>query len=103
MYVIPQKSKSFVINVKSGGFVMTGLNAYLDLRLSGGPANTPVTLLLNVSGDGLTGSYSILGSEFPDSIVGICDAELRVTNGAGVLLFSLVAIDFVTIQAPITF
>jgi hypothetical protein len=45
----------------------------------------------------MTAQYATTGGEFPQS--GLCDAWLKVYNGAGILLYSLQAKGAVMIQS----
>ena len=95
--LIPQPSKGVVITVQSGGYNMTGLTATLLLKLNEPTTSEPVELPLTVQAGGLSGTYTMTGSEFTEA--GLYNAQLKVTDGSGLLLYSPQAPNAVWVQS----
>lgn len=89
--VIPQVSQGLTIPITTGGYQLNaGYTAVLLLRQSGGGEGPTVTLTLAFTNGQSAAQYETTGNEF-NAISGYCDAELKVFNGAGVLLYSDIA------------
>jgi hypothetical protein len=99
--VLPQNSQGLVIPFSSGTFVMTGFTAIAYLKsdqYSGNPVTVPLTLV--VQSGGLTANYTTVGGEFK-GIAGLVDAQLKVFNGSGTLLYSAIDVGAYLIQPPL--
>lgn len=94
--IIPQKSIGLRFSVSSGDYDMTGLTAYMLLKLESSIQPVVVKMLLTVLSDGKTGTYTTVGGEF--SKPGFYDAELKVYNNAGILLYSAQKLQAFSVQ-----
>lgn len=90
--VIPYKSAQFVIPIPFGGYVAPeGAVVYLDVRLEENSATEPetITLACDIVSGNQSATYTMTGTEI--TTPGLYDAELRITNDSGLLLYSLVS------------